>query len=134
MSVEDYRINAAVRRHLVSRWVDVSRLQIGTTNKVVYVMGHLDSTVADPQRRAGGVERRSDDERALRMAQLLDRELRRMPMVRDVVFKLDNVCRRGGRWRCNDIPEEERRTWTREPQIGARPHPPGGRSDEQVKP
>jgi hypothetical protein len=101
VSVQDYRVNAEVRRLLVSRWVDVSLLQVGTTNGVVYILGHLDSTMADPTRRAdaraGGV-----GERVLQLAVLLDKDLRRVRDVRDVVFKYDNVVKRGGRWRSAD--------------------------------
>ena len=52
MSVHDYRINAEVRRFLVSRWVDVSRLDLGCTNGVVYIIGYLDTLVLDPSRGA----------------------------------------------------------------------------------
>lgn len=102
LSAHDYKINAAVRRLFVSRWVDVSRLQIGTTNGVVYVMGHLETTMEDPGRRWEEVQSRSSGERILRLAMTLDRSLRRLPDVRDVIFKLDNATRRGGRWRSSD--------------------------------
>jgi len=98
MSVQDYRINAEVRRHLVSRWVDVSVLRIGTTNGVVYVMGRLDTSLDDPVRR----QRQAHDEslnRILRLVIQIEREIRRLRDVRDVVFKLDNASKRGGRWR-----------------------------------
>lgn len=109
MSAQDYRVNAEVRRILVSRWVDVSRLQLGTTNGVVYLMGSLDTTVMDPGRRqAAGrsgdwqpaaVPQRSPAERLLHLAMSLEKEIRRIRDVRDVVFKLDNVFKRSGRWR-----------------------------------
>ena len=99
MSAQDYRINAEVRRHLVSRWVDLQRLQLGTTNGVVYILGALDSTMEDPRRRLDEGAERSSTERVLRLAMRLERELRGMRDVRDVVFKFDNVFKRGGRWR-----------------------------------
>lgn len=102
MSVVDYRINADVRRHLVSRWVDVSALQIGTTNGVVYLLGHLDTTLEDPERRTGESRRQAALVRLLRLAMQLERELRKLRDVRDVVFRLDNVSKRGGRWRAAD--------------------------------
>lgn len=102
MSVVDYRINAEVRRHLVSRWVDVGTLQIGTTNGIVYLLGHLDTTLEDPERRAGESRRQAALVRLLRLAIQLERELRKLRDVRDVVFKLDNVTKRGGRWRVAD--------------------------------
>jgi hypothetical protein len=99
MSVQDYRINAEVRRHLVSRWVDIQQLQLGTTNGVVYVIGELDTTMEDPRRRLDEGTRRSSADRVLRLAMRLEREIRTIRDVRDVVFKLKNVYKRGGRWR-----------------------------------
>jgi len=99
VSVQDYRLNAEVRRLLVSRWVDVGRLQIGTTSGVVYIMGVLDTTMEDPHRRVDEIVHRGTGERVLRLAMSLERFLRRIPDVRDVVFKLENVHKRGGRWR-----------------------------------
>ena len=102
MSVVDYRINAEVRRHLVSRWVDVTAIQIGTTNGVVYLLGRLDTTMEDPERRTGESRRQATLVRMLRLAIQLERELRKLRDVRDVVFKFDNVTKRGGRWRAAD--------------------------------
>ena len=99
MSVQDYRLNAEVRRFLVSRWVDVSRLQLGTTNGVVYIMGSLDTTMEDPHRRVDEIVHRAASERVLRLAMSLEKSVRRIRDVRDVVFKLDNIHKRGGRWR-----------------------------------
>lgn len=102
MSVVDYRINAEVRRHLVSRWVDVAEIQIGTTNGVVYLLGRLDTTMEDPERNAGSSRRQAALVRLLRLAMQLERELRKLRDVRDVVFRFDNVSKRGGRWRAVD--------------------------------
>jgi len=102
VSAHDYRINAEVRRLLVSRWVDVTRLQIGTTNGVVYLMGSLGTAIAEPIRRDLEAQRLSPRERALHLAKTLEKDIRRIHNVRDVVFKLDNVFKRGGRWRCVD--------------------------------
>ena len=102
MSVVDYRINAEVRRHLVSRWVDVAEIQIGTTNGVVYLLGRLDTSMEDPERNTGGSRRQVALVRLLRLAMQLERELRKLRDVRDVVFKFDNVSKRGGRWRAVD--------------------------------
>jgi hypothetical protein len=109
VSAQDYRVNAEVRRILVSRWVDVARLQLGTTNGVVYLMGTLDTTVMDPTRRKAASQQGdrptvkqpqwSTSERILHLASSLEKEIRRLRDVRDVIFKLDNVFKRGGRWR-----------------------------------
>jgi hypothetical protein len=111
VSVHDYRINAEVRRLLTSRWVDVSRLQIGTTNGVVYLMGHLDSVIGDPERDEIA------SERPMRLAMLVEKELRRMPMVRDVVFKLENVRKRSGKWHASDGVETARVRGTLGPRL-----------------
>jgi hypothetical protein len=102
LSVQDYRINAEVRRFLVSRWVDVELLQLGATNGVVYLMGRLDTTLQDPSRRVDENVHRNAAERVLQLAMMLEKELRRIRDVRDVVFKLENAYKRGGRWRALD--------------------------------
>jgi len=99
MSAQDYRINAEVRRYFVSRWVDVSRLQIGTTNGVIYILGHFETTMEDPRHRLDVAQEGGAMERLLLLARHLERDLRRIRDVRDVIFKLDNISKRGGTWR-----------------------------------
>ncbi len=99
MSAQDYRINAEVRRYLVSRWVDVSRLQIGTTNGVIYILGHFETTMEDPRRRLDASVEGGAIERLLLLARHLERDVRRLRDVRDVIFKFDNIAKRGGKWR-----------------------------------
>jgi hypothetical protein len=99
MSAQDYRINAEVRRLLVSRWIDVSRLQIGTTNGVVYLMGVLEPSVEDALERAGlRTETRDPVDRLIRLVTLVEKELRRVRGVRDLVLKLRNLHKRGRAW------------------------------------
>jgi hypothetical protein len=100
VSAQDYRVNAEARRLLVSRWVDVAALQIGTTNGVIYVLGRLDTTVEDPHKRDDARQR--SVERLLILVSALEKDLRRIRDVRDVVLKFDNLCKRGGRWRAAD--------------------------------
>jgi hypothetical protein len=99
VSSHDYRINAEVRRFLVSRWVDVSLLQIGTTNGVVYLMGSFEPLVEDALQRVGQMQERDPAQRLLRLLLLVEKELRRLRGVRDVVFNLRNARRKGGIWR-----------------------------------
>ncbi len=108
MSAHDYKINALVRHFLVSHWVDVSRLQVGTTNGVVYLIGYLDTTVEDPSRSTNATRDSREEDRALRVAQMLDKQLRRLPEIRDVVLKLENVHRKGRLWRAVRAAEIER--------------------------
>jgi hypothetical protein len=99
VSSHDYRINAEVRRFLVSRWVDVSLLQIGTTNGVVYLMGSFEPLVEDALQRVGQAQERDPAQRLLRLLLLVEKEMRRLRGVRDVVFNLRNARRKGGIWR-----------------------------------
>ena len=99
MSAQDYRVNAEVRRLLVSRWIDVSRLQIGTTNGVVYLMGTLESAVEDALERSGqGTDSRDPVERLIRLVSLVEKELRRIRGVRDIVCKFRNLRKKGCAW------------------------------------
>jgi len=99
MSAQDYRVNAEVRRLLVSRWVDVSRIRIGTTNGIVYLMGTLEPSVEDALERSGiSAEGSSPAERLLRLITLVEKELRRVRGVRDLVFNLQNLRRKGRAW------------------------------------
>ena len=108
MSAHDYKVNAEVRRFLVSHWVDVSRLQIGTTNGIVYLIGYLDTMADDPARRTDEARESSVEDRTLRVARMLDKQLRRLPEVRDVIFKLENVHRKGRIWHAARTAESER--------------------------
>jgi hypothetical protein len=99
MSAQDYRVNAEVRRLLVSRWIDVSRVQIGTTNGVVYLMGTLEPSVEDALERAGvSVESHSAVERLLRLVVVIEKDLRRIRGVRYIVFNLRNIRKKGRSW------------------------------------
>ena len=95
MSVEDYRINAFVRSVLVKRWIDTSRVDFGTSNGVVYVRGILRQVY-------GRKQLEEDDEEVdnlLALVRKVEKEIRRIPGVRDIVFKLDNFEKRGGQWK-----------------------------------
>ncbi len=94
MPYEDYRLNAQVRALFVRRWIDLSKLQFGVTNGVVYIQGslrpHVRESLSDGQQ-----DRVQDAVNAGR----LERALRQIPGVRDVIFQLDNVVKVGWRWR-----------------------------------
>ena len=99
MSAQDYRVNAEVRRLLVSRWIDVSRVQIGTTNGVVYLMGTLEPSVDDALERSGvSTDALDPSERLLRLVAVVEKELRRIRGVRDLVFNLRNIRKKGCKW------------------------------------
>ena len=74
MSAQDYRVNAEVRRLLVSRWIDVSRIQIGTTNGVVYLMGTFEPTIENALERSGiFAESQDPAERLIRLIVLVEK-------------------------------------------------------------
>jgi len=98
VSAHDYRITAEVRRRLVSHWVDVSRLQIGTTNGTVYIIGVLEPAVEDALERSGLAGEHDANERLIRLASVIEKELRRIRDVREVVFNLKNLRKRGRTW------------------------------------
>jgi hypothetical protein len=92
---EDYRLNAQVRAVLVRRWLDLSKVEYGVTNGVVYLRGSLQPYIVD---RVEKDERHLREEEAV-VAGKLERVLRQLPGVRDVIFKLDGVVKVGWRWR-----------------------------------
>ncbi len=95
MPYEDYRLNAQVRTVLVRRWIDLSKVEYGVTNGVVYLRGSL---LPHQTKREQGDERLRQEEEAT-VAGRLERLLRQLPGVRDVVFQLDRVVKVGWRWR-----------------------------------
>lgn len=93
MSYGDYRLNAQVRAMLVRRNIDLSHVEYGVTNSVIYIRGSIRSFFVD-----------SDDlsEAKLQEAEqvkILEKILRNLPGVRDVVFNLDRVRKVGSRWK-----------------------------------
>ena len=94
MKSEDYRVNASVRSVLVKHWVDTSKIDYGTVNGVVYLRGIL--------RRAYGRERLMDeciDNFALTLVRVVEEDIRRIPGVRHVMFKLADFAKEGGLWK-----------------------------------
>ncbi|MFH0778824.1 MAG: hypothetical protein V2A71_09360 [Candidatus Eisenbacteria bacterium] len=94
MSVEDYRINAYVRSVLVKRWIDTSRIDFGTTNGIVYLKGIL--------RQVYGKQADQQNEEVdylLGLVHKLEKELKTIPGVRDVVFRLDGFEKKGAQWK-----------------------------------
>jgi hypothetical protein len=93
VSVEDYRINAFVRSVLVRRWIDTSRMDFGTSNGVVYLKGMFRQIY----RRKTSEEEECDDD-LLMVVHRLEKDIRCIQGVRDVVFRLSNFEKKGGKW------------------------------------
>jgi hypothetical protein len=94
LAFDDYRLNAQVRQVLVRKGIELTKLEHGVTNSVVYIRGtvrsYLDKDSSDPS------------EAKMNQAALLTRlekMLRRLPGVRDVVFHIDHMTKVGRRWR-----------------------------------
>lgn len=94
MLLADYKLNAQVRRLLVRRWIDLNQVDYGVTNGVVYLRGCL-----RPARFAEDKDPHDLRLEEITLATRLERSLRQIPGVRDVVFQLDHVVRTGYRWR-----------------------------------
>ena len=93
MSVEDYRINAFVRSVLVRRWIDTSRVDFGTSNGVVYLKGMFRQIY---RRKPSEEEEGVDD--LISVVHRLEKDIRSISGVKDVVFRLSNFEKKGGRW------------------------------------
>lgn len=92
--MHDYRINAQARALFVRLNVDLNKVEHGTTNGVIYVRGALRNFSFD----------RSDELGESRLAEAafvhrVEKTLRRIPGVRDVVFQLERVVKVGTRWK-----------------------------------
>ena len=93
MQYEDFRINAAVRTQLIRAWIDTTQIDHGTINGIVYLRGTLrrDLPRNDPNQSG-------PDESLRLLAQRLERNIRAIRGVRDVVCNLENLARVKGQW------------------------------------
>lgn len=94
MSFTDYRLNAQVRALLVRRGIDLAKVEHGVTNSVVYIRGNVRCYLTRP----------TDDPSQARLEEIetvkrLERALRSLPGVRDVVMQLDRIVKVGWRWK-----------------------------------
>jgi hypothetical protein len=100
MSVEDFRINAFVRELLGRFWVDFQGLRYGTVGGTVYLHGRFEK-VRPPE--SGGDEPIRPrhpvwTSENLTLLEAVEREIRREPLVQDVVFRLENFRKIDGKW------------------------------------
>ena len=94
MSLTDYRLNAQIRVILVRRNIDLSKIEYGVTNSVVYVRG----TVRTFTIRQGNDPSRDRLEELEAMTRL-EKSIRAIPGVKDVVFQMDHMVKVGWRWK-----------------------------------
>lgn len=94
MSLTDYRINAQIRVILVRRGIDLAKVEYGVTNSVVYLRGSIRTFTIrqsnDPSR-----DRLEEIESITR----LEKAIRAIPGVKDVVFQMDHLVKVGWRWK-----------------------------------
>jgi len=88
---QDFRINALTRAVFVRHNVNLNKVEHGTTNGVIYVRGALCSGVLDESEEGGVAD--------IAFARRIEKALRRLPGVRDVVFNLKRVVKVGARWK-----------------------------------
>jgi len=94
LNLADYKTSTLIRTLLVRKWVDMSCLDFGVTNGMVYITGTLRHHLS----RANQAE--SDRVRAeeLSLAIHVERSIRGLPGVRDIIFRLSNLSKRGSKW------------------------------------
>jgi hypothetical protein len=91
VQTDDFRINATIRSILVRFWFNTSLLSHGSINGVVYIRGKLAKEVL----KAGD----SDLDKELPfLVRRLDKEIRNIRGVRDIVYNLENLKRVKGQW------------------------------------
>lgn len=92
MKKEDFIIQSEVRRLLVRSNIDYSRIDYGTVKGVVYFRGSF--------RLAQAMESHEEMKRSMAIQALLslERKIRSIPGVVDVVFQLNNWLKEKGKW------------------------------------
>lgn len=92
MKKEDFIIQSEVRRLLVRSNIDYSRIDYGTVKGVVYFRGSF--------RLAQAMESYEEMKRTMAIKTLLslERKIRSIPGVVDVVFQLNNWLKEKGKW------------------------------------
>jgi hypothetical protein len=89
---DDFRINATVRTLLVRLWIDLTQLDHGTMNGVVYLRGRLRKEMIRED------SRNPSEESARLLMMRLERQIKGVRGVRDVVATLENVSKVKGQW------------------------------------
>jgi hypothetical protein len=90
--LEDARIHSRVRSVLARRWVDLKRLNVGTINGVVHIEGELRQSLSLAPSIGEGKP-------SLQFVRKIERELRAIAGVRDVVFSVSGFEKVGAEWR-----------------------------------
>ena len=87
MVFEDYHLHEQIRVILIRHWIDLTQVEYGVTNGVVYVTGTLrHHSLCNGN---GNGARQSNGQTPVSLETALDGQFRRVHGVRDVVFRLD---------------------------------------------
>ena len=95
MRVFDHRIVTQIRTLLVRAWVDTSILDFGVTNGVVYFKGTFRHHLS--KQNLNRTDRVKYNE--VEMMKRMERSVRGIPGVRDMIFRLDNMFKSGAQWK-----------------------------------
>jgi hypothetical protein len=101
VALDDYRIHAWTRTELIRLWVDLSALEYGVQNGVVYLRGSLRPHAVGwiPENgSAGRTNGRSRPSEVCILAADVESVMRALPGVKDVVLRFDNVVKNGQGW------------------------------------
>lgn len=90
--VEDARIHSRVRNVLSRRWVDIKRLHVGTVDGVIHIEGDFKQSLSLAPTIGEGKP-------SLQFLRKIERELRSINGVRDVVFSISGFEKVGSEWR-----------------------------------
>ncbi len=94
MRPDDFRINEHVRRTLARHWIDTSKLDYGTTDRVVFMRGVF--TQIKTKKRS---DRSIEHEQMINLIKQIEKEVNRIPGVSGIVMKLRDFKKEGGQWK-----------------------------------
>jgi len=104
---EDFVVQANIRRLLARTDIDASLIDFGTVRGVVYIQGTFQFSRIDP---SWDWEKVNDF--TLNTLYSLEKKIRRIPGVSDVIFQLNNWRREKGHWFHVSIVKKEEKNET----------------------
>ena len=90
---EDFAIQANIRRMLARTDIDASQMEFGTVRGVVYIQGTFRHSHFNPS-----WDSDKANQFAVNSLYLLEKKIRRIAGVSDVIFQLNNWKREKGHW------------------------------------
>jgi len=93
MLKEDFVIQANIRRMLTRTNIDASQMDFGTVRGVVYIQGTFQLSRLDPSWDSDKVK-----DFTVNTLYSLEKKIRRVPGVSDVIFQLNNWRKEKGQW------------------------------------